>query len=168
MDMTLRDYLAARHDISSSSVNLAEVVDDVRRLLEGAHRTANKTIRNEIEPSLTVMADYDAIKHVFFNLLLNALEASPPEASVVTCRASVGEHDVSVLIEDEGPGLGEDAERCFLPFFTTKKNGTGLGLAVCQKIARAHGGLVELKNREEGGCLASVILPRRGGGEWTL
>jgi len=136
------------------------VVQDILRLLDGARKGAGKTISAAIDPELKVFADYDAIKHIIFNLLLNALEASP-EGSEVTCRAAAGKHDVSVTIEDRGAGLAASPEECFQPFFTTKPNGTGLGLAVCQKIARAHGGLVQLGNREGGGCEAVLILPRR-------
>ena len=72
---------------------------------------------------------------------------------------------VTISVDDRGPGLGASAEDCFRPFFTTKKNGTGLGLAVCQKIARAHGGLVSIANREGGGCRATVVLPRQRAGK---
>jgi len=160
MDMILRDYLAARHDVSFTEVNVAELVQDTRRLLEGARRAAGKRITVDIPAALTVLADYDAIKHVVFNLLLNAIEASP-DGGEVLCRAAAGERDVSVYIEDRGPGLAAPAAECFQPFFTTKKHGTGLGLAVCQKMARAHGGLVELQDREGGGCQAALLLPRR-------
>jgi PAS domain S-box-containing protein len=160
MDMILRDYLAVRHESSFAEVNVAEVVAEARPLLEGARKAEGKTISVEIPASLSIHADYDAIKHVFFNLLLNALEASP-EGGEVTCRASAGERDVTVTIEDRGPGPGANPGECFQPFFTTKKNGTGLGLPVCQKIARAHGGLVALRNREGGGCQAVVLLPHR-------
>jgi PAS domain S-box-containing protein len=165
MDMLLRDYLAARHDMSFAEVSLAEAVDDARCLLEGARKMAGTIIEVAIDPALTVMADHDALKHVFFNLLLNALEAST-EPVEVRCRATEGEHDVTVLIEDRGAGLGAPAADCLRPFFTTKKNGTGLGLAVCHKIIRAHGGLVELRARSGGGCQARAIFPRRArGGE---
>jgi signal transduction histidine kinase len=68
---------------------------------------------------------------------------------------------MTITVEDRGPGLAASAAECLRPFFTTKKNGTGLGLAVCQKIARAHGGFVDLRNRDEGGCQATVVLPIR-------
>jgi len=162
LDMVLKDYLAAPHDLSFTEVDVARVVDDARRLLEGAHRLAGKRIKPEVPPGLTVRADPDALKHVLFNLLLNALEASPPRGEV-GCSAATGPHDVSIFIEDRGPGLSASADECFRPFFTTKKNGTGLGLSVCQKIARAHGGLVDLRDRDGGGCRAVLVLPRRAG-----
>ena len=69
---------------------------------------------------------------------------------------------MQICVEDRGAGLGASPEECFRPFFTTKPNGTGLGLAVCQKLARAHGGVVDLSPREGGGCRASLVLPRLG------
>jgi PAS domain S-box-containing protein len=160
MDMILRDYLAARHDVALSEVNLGELAQDARRLLAGARKAAGKRITISVPPELTIVADYDAIRHVFFNLLLNALEASP-DGGEVRCSAAAGDHDVSFYIDDSGPGLAAGPQECFQPFFTTKKHGTGLGLSVCQKVARAHGGLVELASREEGGCRATLVLPRR-------
>ncbi len=159
MDMTLKDYLAARHAMSFAEVELADVVEEARRLLEGAYRTAGKRVSSAIPRGLTVRADHDALKHVIFNLLHNALEASPEEGEV-RCSAEREGSAVSVSIDDQGAGLAAPPAECFRPFFTTKQNGTGLGLTVCQKIARAHGGVVELKNREGGGCRATLSLPR--------
>jgi two-component system sensor histidine kinase HydH len=160
MDMTLKDYLAARHDMSFSEVDVTRVMEDARRLLEAASELAGKRVSCSIAPGTSVRADYDALKHVLFNLLLNALEASPQDGEV-HCSATADANLVTIAIEDRGPGLAATPAECFRPFFTTKKDGTGLGLAVCQKIARAHGGVVEIRNREGGGCRAAVILPRR-------
>jgi PAS domain S-box-containing protein len=162
LDMILKDCLTGKHDMSFGAVHLSEVIDDAKRLLVGEHRAAHKTVRVEIDPDLVVWADYDALKHVFFNLLHNALQASPDQ-SEVRCTAEVRSSDTSVLIDDRGPGLGASAKQCLRPFFTTKKNGTGLGLAVCQKIAAAHGGVVQLDNRPDGGCRATLTLPHRSG-----
>jgi PAS domain S-box-containing protein len=159
MDMTLKDYLAARHDMSFVEVDVAQVVEDARRLLAGAFRVAGKKVTSSVPPGLAVLADNDALKHVLFNLVLNALEASPPDGEVQV-GATAEPSALTITIDDHGPGLAAAAEECFRPFFTTKKNGTGLGLAVCQKIARAHGGVVSIKNREGGGCRATLVLPR--------
>ncbi len=67
-------------------------------------------------------------------------------------------------IDDDGPGL-TDTGNLFVPFFTTKSGGTGIGLALCRQIAEAHGGTVTLGNRERArGCVATVRLPLRGPG----
>lgn len=158
MDMTLKDYLAARRELVVTRVRVGEIVDEARRLLAGAHRLTGKTIACQVDPELTIEADYEALKQVVFNLLLNALEASP-DGGEVRCGAARHALGLAITVEDSGPGLPASAADCLRPFFTTKKNGTGLGLAVCDKIAHAHGGFVDLRNRRGGGCQATLVLP---------
>jgi PAS domain S-box-containing protein len=158
MDTTLKDYLAARRELSVARVPVADLLDGTCRVLAEAHRTSGKTIRCQVPPDLTIEADYEAIKQVVFNLLLNALEATPAGGEVL-CSATRNGFEVAITVEDRGHGLRASAAECLRPFFTTKKNGTGLGLAVCQKIARAHGGFIDLRNRAGGGCQATVVLP---------
>lgn len=162
MDMLLKDYLsvAGRHKVSLARVDLGRVIADATRLLETSRKSANKAIRSEVPEGLAVLADPDGLRHVFFNLILNALEAMP-SGGEVRCTASFGDRDVTVHIDDRGAGLACKPEKCFEPFFTTKKHGTGLGLTVCQEIVAAHGGTITLRNRAGGGCRASVVLPRR-------
>ena len=73
---------------------------------------------------------------------------------------------ISFSVIDSGPGLPVDApaEQLFRPFFSTKKEGTGLGLAVARQVVEQHGGELELQPRKEGGVLASVRLPEGGRG----
>lgn len=158
MDMTLKDYLAARHELVLTRVRIGELVDEARRLLAGAQRLTGKTIRCQVDPELTVEADHEALKQVLFNLLLNALEASP-DGGEIRCAAERKGFELAITVEDRGPGLPASAADCLRPFFTTKKNGTGLGLAVCDKIAHAHGGFLDLRNRRGGGCQASLVIP---------
>ena len=166
LDMTLRDHLsAARNELSFSCLDLAEVVSEAGRLLEGGVAAgAGVKVRVEIPSGLLVRGDREAIKHLFFNLINNALEASPAGGEVICSAAVTGRH-LTVQVDDRGTGMQADLEACLQPFFTTKKNGSGLGLAVCQKIASAHGGVVELRQRRGGGCRAETTLPLAGGAE---
>ncbi|MFH1131333.1 MAG: ATP-binding protein [Pseudomonadota bacterium] len=157
LDMILKDYLAIRHNLSLSDVVLADVIDDACRLATSTNQSAKRKCEVSIDRDLVIKADYDALKQLFLNLLLNAFEASHVGTSV-NCHAIEGENDVSVVIKDNGPGLSASESECFRPFFTTKKNGTGLGLAVCNRIAKAHGGIIRLKNCEFG-CESTVVLP---------
>src|SRR5690606_34377432 len=107
-----------------------------------------------------VMGHHDALERAFANLLLNAAEAVGEEGGIVTVKlAKVGEL-VEVRILDNGPGIApEYLERLWEPDFTTKSNGTGLGLALVQQTIRAHGGRVGARNRPEGGAEFGVQLP---------
>ena len=162
LDILLRDYLslAARRNAAVAKVDLGAVLNDARRLLAGAEEAEGKTIFCSAEHGPEVLGDYDGLRHVFLNLLRNALEATP-KGGLIRCQVSPGADEITVWIDDQGPGLACDAAECLKPFFTTKKNGTGLGLTVCEKIVRAHGGALSLRNLETGGCRACVVLPRR-------
>ena len=162
LDMLLRDYLsmAARHNASMVRVDLGALAGEVLAILRHAPRADGRTLVCEVPGDLAVRADPDGLRHVLFNLLSNALEATPSGGSV-TVRGSATDTEVVLDVLDTGPGLTGDPGRCFEAFFTTKKNGTGLGLSVVRKVIEAHGGRVSLSNRVEGGCRASVTLPRR-------
>ncbi len=164
LDMTLRDHLvAARNELRFTDVPLAEVVAEAGRVRLGRRWASGEVLTMAVAPDLRVWGDRDALKHLFFNLLNNALEASGSEPRL-RCGARLRGQHVVAVVEDRGQGLQAGADACLQPFFTTKANGSGLGLAVCQKIARAHGGLVELSDREGGGCRVEVTLPLDGGG----
>jgi len=111
-------------------------------------------------PSVVLLADSDQLEQMFINLLANAVDASLANGSQ-TVRASwrVADSSVSISIEDRGLGIA-NAENLFVPFYTTKPAGSGVGLALAQQIARVHGGEISLLNREDGeGARATVRLP---------
>jgi len=160
VDFMLKGYLSSPQDVALCEVNLAELIDDARGPLQNAHSGSGKRIAHDIAPALSLYGDAEALRQLFFNVLLNALDASP-SGGLVQCSAECRAHDLIVTVDDSGGGLSADAAECFRPFFTTKSNGTGLGLTVCQKIVSAHGGLMRLSNLDEGGCRAEMIFPQR-------
>ncbi len=111
-------------------------------------------------PALTLNADPDQLEQMFINLLTNAVDASLGNgATVVRINWWLAESFLSVAIEDSGLGIA-NAENLFVPFYTTKPSGSGVGLALAQQIARAHGGEIRLVNREDGpGARATIRLP---------
>jgi nitrogen fixation/metabolism regulation signal transduction histidine kinase len=110
-------------------------------------------------PPLTIQADGDQLDQALINLVGNAVDASLETSGAVTVRWGRVNDLVEVSVVDEGPGL-TDTANIFVPFFTTKRNGTGIGLALSRQIAEAHGGSLGLENREGArGCEAVLRLP---------
>lgn len=165
LDMLLRDYLsmAGRSRPAASPVDLRALVADVATRMGGLPAAQGRRIRSDLPPGLKVQIDREALHHLFFNLLLNAVELIP-EGGTVSVSGELDGAKVRVFVDDDGPGLACEPEECFEPFFTTKSNGTGLGLTVCRRIADGAGGSVTLENRREGGCRATVMLPAGGAG----
>jgi len=110
-------------------------------------------------PSLVVEADGDLLDQLLINLVRNAVDASLETRGAVSVGWNRINSALEVLVEDEGPGLSNSAN-LFVPFFTTKKNGSGIGLVLCRQIAEVHGGSILLENRKNrSGCRARLRLP---------
>ena len=127
-------------------------------------------------PDVTLIADPDQLEQMLINLLRNAAEAvleaakssngSKPRAAETPADVlftwNLTESDVLLTIEDSGPGL-MNPSNVFVPFYTTKPQGSGIGLVLSRQIAEGHGGSLELANRiEQLGCVVTVRLPRIG------
>lgn len=111
-------------------------------------------------PLVALHADPDQLEQMFINLLANAVDATlANRAEQVHVTWKVADASAWVSIEDSGLGIA-NTENLFVPFYTTKPTGSGVGLALAQQIARAHGGEIRLVNREVGdGARATVRLP---------
>jgi len=110
-------------------------------------------------PPFTVMADEDQLEQLLINLVRNAVDAVLETGGGVRVRWGEAEGGVLVVVEDDGPGLADTAN-LFVPFFTTKPGGSGIGLALSRQIAQEHGGTLRLENREgTAGCEARLWLP---------
>ncbi len=111
-------------------------------------------------PDLTVNGDPDQLEQLFINLLRNAADATlEVGGGALTLGWRRSRDSVDLWVDDEGPGLSNTAN-LFVPFFTTKAGGSGIGLVLCRQIAEAHEGSLRLENRTgTRGCRATLTLP---------
>ena len=110
-------------------------------------------------PEVTVEADGDQLEQLLINLVRNAADAALETGGGVSLAWKRNRRYVEVYVDDEGPGLSNTAN-LFVPFFTTKPGGSGIGLVLCRQIAEAHEGSLTLENRKKGGgCQAKLRLP---------
>jgi signal transduction histidine kinase len=125
--------------------------------LEKAHQ-----IRVKPGPPLTIQADGDQLEQLLINLIRNAVVAVRETGGGVSVgweRLSTSPPSMELWVEDEGPGLSNTGN-LFVPFFTTKPGGSGIGLVLSRQIAEAHGGTLQLVNRDDrSGCRASLRMP---------
>jgi nitrogen fixation/metabolism regulation signal transduction histidine kinase len=110
-------------------------------------------------PRVTVQGDADQLGQLLINLVRNAVDAALETGGLVGVGWRVAGTHVEVQVQDEGPGLS-NMDNLFVPFYTTKPGGTGIGLALSRQIAEAHGGTLTLENRDpDPGCEARLRLP---------
>jgi signal transduction histidine kinase len=110
-------------------------------------------------PPVTIQGDRDQLEQVLINLIRNGVDAALETEGRVFVRHEYTAAQVEIVVRDEGPGLANTAN-LFVPFFTTKRGGSGIGLVLSRQIAEAHGGTLSLRNAKSGqGCEAVLSLP---------
>ena len=182
----VRDIL---HDIVLQGRRAAEVIRSLRTLLqkrqaEHLELDLNKIVRETLElersalisrrvvaqlslsPDVPrIVADRVQLQQVLLNLIMNACQAMAErevEGRHIILRTAREGDQVCVSIQDNGPGIPDGVlERLFEPFFTTRAEGLGLGLAICQSIAVAYGGSLSASNSDGGGAMFELRLPIR-------
>lgn len=157
--------MAAKHEPERTAIDLNEVVEEA--LLFMRHEVESRSIKLSMKLGaglLLVCGDRIQLQQVIVNLLVNSIhaiiQAEGPTRRIDLDTGADTEDMVSFTIRDSGPGIaGENLEHVFESFFTTKKDGMGIGLAICQSIITAHGGSIAVSNHPEGGAQFRVVLP---------
>jgi len=136
-------------------VRLAELFDDARTMATMGWDDAGVRLDTRIDPpALEVLADRQMISQVLINLLQNAAQAFDGRPGTVSMSARLNQRGhVTIEVADDGPGIAADVlDRIFVPFFTTRKEGSGVGLAFSRQVMIAHGGTISCANRTERGA----------------
>jgi two-component system sensor histidine kinase PilS (NtrC family) len=167
LNRIIEEFLAYARErpLELAPYNVRSIVDDVATLFatnEAAARGAAVEVHAPDGP-LYVLADHDQLTQVFFNLLRNATDAMGDggRIDIDIEPASTPASAVCVRVRDTGPGMAPDViERIFEPFFSTKRHGLGIGLALTEKIVRAHHGEINVESAPGRGTTFTVTLPQ--------
>ncbi len=157
--------LAGRSAPNLQAVDVAKVAEHVCALLRPEAAAHEIGIGLELAAPLPpVVADPDQLTQALVNLVLNALQAVQSGGTVdVAAQIDAAGEQMLITVTDSGPGIDATAqEKLFEPFYTTKEDGSGLGLWIVRQIAVAHRGTVNAGNCPQGGAVFTLTLPLRG------
>lgn len=158
----LNDLLdATRMDILNIEEHrLEEIVEDALKLVTDRARLKSVTINKQYHHSPVIAGDKDKLVIAFSNILVNAIEAVPGNSGIIDLELRIVDNTASLRIADNGYGIPkENLARLFEPFFTSKKEGTGLGLTATYNIINKHDGNIEVVSRPDSGTTFMVSLP---------
>jgi PAS domain S-box-containing protein len=159
--------LAKKTDTEKALLDVNEFVREAMALVQREVSRNEVSLRMELAPGLpSIFGDRVQLQQVIINLVMNGIEAMQPvdgrprRLTIRSGRDDLGR--VYLTVADSGTGISEaDAERIFVPFFTTKPSGMGMGLAICRSIVEAHAGRLSVVRNEEGGATFQFVLPLR-------
>jgi signal transduction histidine kinase len=164
MEAILRDYLSFSRpleDLRVGSVDLAAVADTVVLLLEGRTASADIHLTRSGEP-VVMAGDARRLEEALLNIVTNAVEATPAGGSV-TIRTERRAGEAVIIVADTGRGMTPSTlEKVGTPFFTTRADGTGLGVVLARAVLAQHGGRLEYESRPGEGTTVMVTLPDKG------
>ena len=153
-------YYARPSDTLRTNININKILTDSLQLVNINAAPQEITIMTSLADDLPAIAgDPEQLKQVFLNLLMNAVQALEGAGQITVSSQGTCE-GILVMIEDDGKGIVSDhLDRIFSPFFTSRSDGTGLGLAVVQKIVALHHGEIRAENISSGGARFIIQLP---------
>lgn len=161
---TVNDFLdyARPRQPSLNKVSIDTLLDKIMAFLGGELQRQGVEVTLDIIPGLAVAGDEDLLYRAFYNIMVNAQQAMTGGSIFIRGTADSGQ--VVISFQDSGPGFPpQSPEKPLDPFFTTKDNGTGLGLPIVQSIVLSHGGTLELSNAPTGGALITLRFPAYSG-----
>ena len=162
LENILDDFLhyARGGEVNRAPADLSEIVREMLEFVESEHEV--QSIRHHVDLPLTiplVLIDEDRIKQALVNLFRNSAQAMPEGGELLVRLVRQGNH-VELTVTDTGVGMTPDqVERCFDVYWSTKKGGTGLGLATTRRIIELHGGTIAVTSEQGRGTSITITLP---------
>jgi signal transduction histidine kinase len=166
LDKIVNQFLEASRPalLKLEEVKIENIVKELVAFLSPEFATNNIEIKENYSPHIpSFLLDGNQIRQALLNIFKNSIEAMPEGGNIYVSTFLRGDR-IEIVIKDEGIGIAENnLYRIFEPYFTTKKNGSGLGLMITYRIIKAHGGDMKLKSKLEEGTEITIILPLRRG-----
>jgi two-component system nitrogen regulation sensor histidine kinase GlnL len=168
LEKLLRDILGLARPLplQMEELRVRDLLDSTLSLVKKEASKRAIAIRTAFpHPEILIRADAGRLRQVFLNLTLNAMEAIDTKGEIAVTTATQADEKgrperLVINFRDDGPGIPPGhLNKIFDPFFTTKKVGTGLSLAVCQRIIQDHDGMIEVESRENAGATFRITLP---------
>jgi len=164
LDSIINQFLRALRPtpLETRPENINAIVEESVAFLEAEIADRNILVEQELRSGLPMIeVDRNQLKQVFYNLIKNAFQAMKSEG-ILRIRTDMDDHFVSISFADTGGGISPDhMSSIFQPYFTTKAQGSGLGLLIVRRIVRAHGGDIDIVSTEGVGLTLTIRLPLR-------
>jgi signal transduction histidine kinase len=162
LDLIISQFLLAIRPTKPrlARAGVDEILKQTLDLLREDFRNRRIAVEVSIgDPVPPLRVDRDQIKQVFFNVIRNALQAMP-DGGALGIRLAPTDHHLAIAFSDTGTGIArEHIGRVFEPYFTTKDQGTGLGMMIVQRIVRDHDGQIEIRSKAGAGTIVTILLP---------
>ncbi|MDR1432779.1 MAG: PAS domain-containing protein [Puniceicoccales bacterium] len=163
LDGIVRNFLRAFHPQKPKmdDVSLDKVLEEALALTDVEFKSLNIKVVCNVGKLPTVLGDFSQLKQIFFNVLKNSCEAISGGGAIVI-DGSANDSDVILSFTDSGVGIScELLDKIFQPYFSTKKDGNGLGMVIIERILREHGATIDILSTENVGTKISLCFPRK-------
>lgn len=146
--------------INTSNVIFSDLMDDIKEVLIPFFNVKNVKYNFNIEANIEINIDYNRIKQVLINVIKNAVEACPNNMGLVSTTIFKDKDYLYIFVKDNGSGMDKDTlDNILVPFFTTKENGTGLGVSLSKEIILSHKGEISYDSILGKGTTCKITLP---------